>query len=266
MAEYDGSRLYWIKLTDHFMTSDTVDYLMSQPDGANYVVLYQMLCLKTINNNGVLARRLGEIIVPYDIDKIQRDCKYFTIDTVRIALTLYKNLGLIYEQEDGLFRISGFERLIGSQTKGAEKKQIQREKSAQKLPENASGQSGGQKVDICPPDIDIDKVLNNNINTTHTCARAREEVSVTDFEAALDCIGWEKYPNGEVYVEIRDTLIELINSGQIELSDLTHEIIGEMLNSMFAGRERREIVNLRAYLLTIVMRQRKSEGKNNEVL
>ena len=73
MAEYDKGRLYWIKLTDRFISSDTVDFLMSQKEGANYVVLYQMLCLKTVNNGGVLARNLGEMLVPYDVEKIQRD-------------------------------------------------------------------------------------------------------------------------------------------------------------------------------------------------
>ena len=48
-----GKRYYWIKLKESFMTSDVVDFLMSQKDGANYVVLYQMLCLKTINTDGV---------------------------------------------------------------------------------------------------------------------------------------------------------------------------------------------------------------------
>ena len=101
MSQYDKCRYYWIKLTDRFMTSDTVDFLMSQKDGANYVVLYQMLCLKTVNNDGVMARKLGEMIVPYDIDKIQRDCKWFSIDTVRIDLELYKKLALNYENKDG---------------------------------------------------------------------------------------------------------------------------------------------------------------------
>lgn len=45
-------RYYWMKLKESFMSSDTIDYFMSQPGGANYVVLYQMLCLKTINTNG----------------------------------------------------------------------------------------------------------------------------------------------------------------------------------------------------------------------
>lgn len=56
-----GKRYYWIKLKDSFMSSDAIDYLMSQPDGANYVVLYQMLCLKTINTGGCLVSKIGEI-------------------------------------------------------------------------------------------------------------------------------------------------------------------------------------------------------------
>ena len=59
-----GKRYYWIKLKDSFMSSDEIDYLMSQPDGANYVVLYQMLCLKTINTNGCLVSKIGEMLIP----------------------------------------------------------------------------------------------------------------------------------------------------------------------------------------------------------
>jgi hypothetical protein len=145
MAEYDKGRYYWIKLTDRFMTSDTVDFLMSQKDGANYVVLYQMLCLKTVNNNGVMARQLGEMIIPYEIEKIQRDCKWFSIDTVRIALELYKKLGLIFENNDGILAISNFDRMIGSQTYGAEKKEIQKLNS-------------GKKVEKFPPDKEIKRL------------------------------------------------------------------------------------------------------------
>ena len=145
MAEYNTQRYYWIKLTDKFMTSDTVDFLMGQKDGANYVILYQMLCLKTINNDGQLTRTIGEIIIPYDEEKIQRDTKWFSIDTIRVAMNLYRKLGLIYEQENGILKISNFEKMIGSQTISAYKKQIQLENR------------GGKKVEKIPPYIDIDK-------------------------------------------------------------------------------------------------------------
>ena len=148
MAEYNKQRYYWIRITDKFLTSDTVDFLMGQKDGANYVILYQLLCLKTINQNGELYRNIGEMIIPYDEEKIQRDTKWFSLDTIRVALSLYQKLGLIYRMENGLLKIADFGNMIGSQTISAAKKQSQRERL--KL-------VGGQKVDKCPPDIDIEK-------------------------------------------------------------------------------------------------------------
>lgn len=112
-------RYYWMKLKESFMTSDTIDYFMSQPDGANYVVLYQMLCLKTINTDGRLSRQIGEIIIPYDVEKIQRDCKWFSADTIRVALNLYKMAGLIYEDVDGTLVLSDHRNLVGSESDSA---------------------------------------------------------------------------------------------------------------------------------------------------
>lgn len=127
-----GKRYYWIKLKDSFMTSDAVDYMMSQPNGANYVVLYQMLCLKTINTDGRLARQIGEILIPYDVEKIHRDCKWFSEDTIRVALSLYRKFGLVYEDVDGTLVMADHNNLVGSETDWSEKKRRQR------LPETES--------------------------------------------------------------------------------------------------------------------------------
>lgn len=127
-------RYYWMKLKESFMSSDTIDYFMSQPGGANYVVLYQMLCLKTINTNGRLSRQIGEILIPYDIGKIQRDTKWFSIDTVRTALNLYKMAGLIYEDVDGTLVLSGHNELVGSETESSARMRKLREKPPE-LPE-----------------------------------------------------------------------------------------------------------------------------------
>lgn len=113
-----SKRFYWMKLKENFMTSDTVDFLMSQPNGAEYVVLYQMLCLQTLNTDGVLGRTIGEVMIPYDAAKIQRDCKYFSIDTVTLALEYYKKLGLVFEQDNGFLKIANYENIIGSESGG----------------------------------------------------------------------------------------------------------------------------------------------------
>ena len=131
-----GKRYYWIKLKDTFMTSDAVDFLMEQKDGANYIVLYQMLCLKTINTGGRLERTIGEVIIPYDEEKIQRDTKWFTIDTVRVALNLYKALGLIYADDNGVLCLTDHDNLVGSTTDYADQKKLQRENKQNLLPES----------------------------------------------------------------------------------------------------------------------------------
>lgn len=127
-----GKRYYWIKLKDSFISSDEIDYLMSQPDGANYVVLYQMLCLKTINTNGCLVSKIGEMLIPYDAEKIQRECKWFPLSTVRLALTVYKQIGLIFENPDGTLSISDYQNMIGSETDWAAKNRRNRSNAANK--------------------------------------------------------------------------------------------------------------------------------------
>ena len=127
MAEKDKT-FYWIKLRTEFMSGETIDFLMSQKNGANYVVLYQMLIMKTINTKGYLCSKIGEVIIPYDVEKIQRDCKWFDIDTVRVAMELYAKLGLIYKNQDNVFIIANFEDMVGNETYWAKQKRIQRER------------------------------------------------------------------------------------------------------------------------------------------
>lgn len=169
-----GKRYYWMKLKESFMTSDTIDYFMSQPNGANYVVLYQMLCLKTINTNGRLSRQIGEVIIPYDIPKIQRDLKYFTADTIRVALELYKAFGLIYEDQDGVLVLADHDGLVGSETDWAAKKRRQAMGKTSQPALHQSGESGGENF---PTDIEID-IRDRKVVVD---ARAREPDSIPPF-------------------------------------------------------------------------------------
>lgn len=141
-----GKHYYWIKLRESFMNSEIMDFLMSQKNGADYVILYQMLCLKTVNTGGRLATTVGEYLVPYDVEKIQRDCKWFPAGIIRAALNLYKGLGLIYEDTDGTLIISELDNMVGSETDWSEKKRKQRS-------ERAVPQSGDIVPTPAPSDI-----------------------------------------------------------------------------------------------------------------
>ena len=173
-----GKRYFWIKLRDSFMTSDTVDFLMSQKDGANYVVLYQMLCLKTINTGGRLSRKIGECLIPYDVEKIQRDCKWFSSDTVRVALNLYKALGLIYEDLDGTMVLADHESMVGSETDYAEKNRRIRARQQAALPEGGHNVSDDVSPNV-PTDIDIrDKRLESRDKRSDTDNRGIPDTTI----------------------------------------------------------------------------------------
>lgn len=154
------------------MNSDAVDFLMSQKNGAEYVVLYQMLCLMTVKTNGKLERQLNEVIIPYDAEKIQRDTKYFNIDTVRNALQLYIHLGLIYKDDNGCLSIADYENLVGSESGSAER--VRRFRNSKALHCNddvtdvkrISNELSNTEIDIDKEiDIDTDKeVINTNIS------------------------------------------------------------------------------------------------------
>ena len=121
MAE--DKRFYWVKLDyRRFETGGDLDFLMGQKGGAEYVVLYMMLCLNTRNTRGEFVSRLGEVVIPYDVDKIVRDCKYFSRDTVMVALELYRQLGLVYVTDGGTMRIANFDDVVGSE--GASAKRV----------------------------------------------------------------------------------------------------------------------------------------------
>ena len=159
-----GKRYYWIKLRESFMTSDTVDFLMSQKDGANYVVLYQMLCLKTINTGGRLSRTIGEIVIPYDVEKIQRDCKWFSADTIRVALNLYKRFGLIYEERDGTLVLADHNSMVGSETDWAQQKREQL-KNREALPPADCGTRVESGVENLHTDIRDKDIRDQSIDT-----------------------------------------------------------------------------------------------------
>lgn len=180
-------KYYWIKLKKDFMNSDAVDFLMSQKNGAEYVVLYQMLCLMTVKTNGKLERQLNEVIIPYDAEKIQRDTKYFNIDTVRNALRLYIHLGLIYKDDNGCLSIADYENLVGSESGSAER--VRRFRNSKALHCNndvtdmkrISNELSNTDIDIDKEiDIDTDKeVINKEIEAENTKRPRRKFIKPT---------------------------------------------------------------------------------------
>ena len=150
MAKYNNSRFYWLQLKEDFFDEDAIDWLEDQPNGKEYSLFYLKLCLKSLRTNGMLIRRVGDLLVPYDHIKLGELTKT-NPDTVLVAMELLLKIGLVKKLENGELYITQVENMIGSQSVGAFKKQQQRliNKSSNLI-------ESGQGVDKCPPNIEKD--------------------------------------------------------------------------------------------------------------
>lgn len=152
MSKYDkDTRFYWLQLKEDFFENDAIEWLEDQkPNGRDYAYFYLKLCLKSLKSNGILIRKVGTILVPYDNRKLAELTK-MDFDTVTVAMELLKKIGLIKILENGEIYINQLEQLIGSKSIGAFKKQQQRT-------------LGGQVADICPPKIESESELELDID------------------------------------------------------------------------------------------------------
>lgn len=149
-------KYYWIKLRTDFFSKEEIDFLLSQENGCKYIVLYLMLCLNTANKQGELYTKLGNVFMPYDINKIVRDTKYFDYDTVVVAFNLFQTLGLIIDN-DSFLKINNFEELVGSECSSAERVREFRKRKLLQCNNNElqCNTSVTQEIEI-EKDIDID--------------------------------------------------------------------------------------------------------------
>lgn len=150
MSKYNDKKFYWLQLKEDFFDEDSINWLEEQPNGKEYCLFYLKLCLKSLKTSGIMVRQVGEMLVPYDCKKLS-EITNTDVDTVVVAMELLKKIGLIKVLDNGELYLTEVEKMIGSQSIGAFKKQQQR-------------LAGGHSADICPPDIDIELELEKDID------------------------------------------------------------------------------------------------------
>ena len=231
MAE--DKRFYWVKLDyRRFENGGDLDFLMGQKNGAEYVVLYMMLCLNTRNTNGEFVAKLGEVVIPYDVDKIVRDCKYFSRDTVMVALELYKQLGLVYVNDGGVMQIANFDDVVGSE--GA---------SAKRVREHRKRALTGS-VNVTPSVTDnVTPALQSNTDVTQEIRDKRQEIRVKSKESSTYCAEPSQAtpPEGEVY-----TTFLAVSGDEVPIME---DYVKEMEACYPAVDVRAELLKAKAWLI-----------------
>ena len=150
MADRDSKRYYWLKLEKDFFKRHDIRIIEGMPNGKDYIIFYLKLLCESTSHEGYL--RFSETI-PYNEDMLSTITNT-NIDIVRSAIKIFTELQMMQLLDDGTFYFKQVEKMIGSETGGAERKRIYRETIKKQI-----GTNGGQCLLDIDKDIEIDKEL-----------------------------------------------------------------------------------------------------------
>ena len=149
----DNRKYYYLKLKESYFDDDAIVLLESMQDGMLYSNILLKLYLKSLKYGGTL--QLDENI-PYTAQMIATFTRQ-QVGTVERALQIFMKLGLVEPLDNGALYMSNIELFIGqSSTEGERKRRARMKISEQK---RLSGQVSEAKADICPPEIEIKKEI-----------------------------------------------------------------------------------------------------------
>lgn len=131
-----NKRFFWLKLKEDFFEDDTIQWIEEQKNGKEYTLFYLKMCLKSLKTDGSLIRFVGENVIPYDMEFLAKITNT-DIDTVVVAMELFKKIGLVAVYETGEIYINRIKEMAGSETDKAEAMRISRAKN--KLGNNVTG-------------------------------------------------------------------------------------------------------------------------------
>ena len=168
-----NKRYFWIKLKEDFFDSEQMDFVHEQPNGAEYLYIYLRLCLMSANNNGIVERRIGPMVMPYSIAKLASAVRS-TTDSVMVALNVFKQIGLVEETESGAISIPGVVDMTGSESESARKMRKVRANRKMEQALLASSQCDWDVTEKVTAD-NRDKRLDNRDKSIETSKKAKEK-------------------------------------------------------------------------------------------
>lgn len=198
----DNKRYYWLKLSEDFFQEDTIKWIEEQENGVAYAYFYLKLCVKSLTDDGSLIRYVGDKLLPYDIKALSRLTDTDT-DTVRVAMKLFEEIGLVETLATGEIYMSQINEMIGSETDSARRMRKKRARDNLIEPEK------------------IEVLENSNTKNRHFVQNCDGDVQKSDTEYR------------DKSIEYRDKSLEVEVEGEEKTSTPTlHERIIDSWNSL----------------------------------
>lgn len=195
MAQKDGGKYFYLMLKENFYDSDDMILLEGMENGYKYSNILLKLYLKSLKDKGKLMYKDR---IPYNVEMLAKITRH-DIDTVRQAIRVFKEMGIIEILDNGAIFMLDIENYIGRSSTEADRRRkydrrIAEEK--QKLLENKvqcekSCEKSHEHINT-NTNTDIELDININKNNIIYIPQKNEEKNV--FEQEFEEI-WKIYPN-----------------------------------------------------------------------
>ena len=201
----NSKKYYWLKLQDDFFKRHDIRIVENMPNGKDYVIFYLKLLCESTSHDGLL--RFSEEI-PYN-EEMLATITNTNIDIVRSAINVFEQLKMIELYDDGTLFMNQVEKMVGSETQGAERVRKYRE-NQRLLQCNANVTKSNIEIE---KDIDIEEDIdiNNNIPSSkpkkvkHKYGEYQNVLLTDDEYNKLH----QDYPNANELITYLDEYIEM---------------------------------------------------------
>lgn len=191
MSEKENKRYYWLKMNEDFFEEDTIKFIREQENGEKYLIIYLILCLKSLRTEGIVIRIVGNTLLAYD-DRSLAAMTGSDIDTVRSAITLFRSIGLVDIMDGGAIHMAQLKELVGSETESARK--MRKSRAMKKIKNDAGKTALPDAESQCDHNVsECDPNVTQSIESRDKSLDIREKIIERESNSLPDMTG--KYGN-----------------------------------------------------------------------
>ena len=181
----DNKKYYYLRLKDNFFDSDELKILESMKDGYLYSNILLKLYLRSLKNDGKLV--VNERI-PYNTEMLASVTGH-QVGTIKQALSMFKELGLIEVLENGAIYMLDIQNFIGKGSTEADRQRLYDRRISEERKQNKLTQSRNLE-EICKKstpeieielekDIEIEKEIHSSAKSTTTKRKRFEKPTLS---------------------------------------------------------------------------------------
>ena len=184
----DNKKYYYLRLKDNFFDSDELKILESMKDGYLYSNILLKLYLRSLKNDGKLVVNDR---IPYNAEMLASVTGH-QVGTIKQALSMFKELGLIEILENGAIYMLDIQNFIGKGSteadrrrsydrKIAQEKELLKVESVRNLREISEKSTPEIEIEL-EKDIEIEKEIHSSAKSTTTKRKRFEKPTLSEIK------------------------------------------------------------------------------------